>query len=64
MPAMTEQEKEVFEIEPTDSGDLQLEQRGLARVSVDGVDSARCLQRIVQRVAAGASDYEDGVVRL
>jgi hypothetical protein len=63
MPAMTEQEKKVIEIEPTNRGDLQLEQRGLAGVRVHGVDSARCLQRVVQRVAAGAGDYEDGVVR-
>ena len=59
--AAAEHGEELLEVEPSDGCDLQLQQRVLAGVHVHGVHVRRLRQDVVEHVAAGRRDGEDGV---
>ncbi len=63
MAAVAEQQEKIVEVQTADAGELELEQRGLARIGVHRVNSRRALQRIVEGVAAGAGDDEHRILR-
>jgi len=53
--------EEVLEFKASNGGQLQFQQRRLARIGVHGVDARRPAQRIVEHVAAGAGDDQHAV---
>jgi stress response protein YsnF len=63
MTAFTEDAEEVIELEGANAGDFELEQRGLARIRIDGVDTLWRQQRVIENVAAGARNDEQHVFR-
>ena len=63
MAAFTEDAEEVVELQGANAGDFQLEQRGLARIRVDGVDALWRQQRVIEDVAAGARNDEQNIFR-
>ena len=54
--------EEIVELKAPDAGKFQLKQGGLPRVGVNGMDMPWSGEGIVERVAAGTGDDQDGVV--
>src|SRR5882762_2849552 len=63
MAAFTEDTEEVIELEGANAGDFELEERGLARIGIDGVDALWRQQRVIEDVTAGARDDEQHIFR-
>ena len=63
MTPLAEHGEEVLEFEMPDAGQLQFQQRGLARIGVHRMDAGRRDQRIVQHIAAGAGDHQHAILR-
>ena len=61
MAAQTEEQEEIFEVQRADAGELELQQRGLARIGIHRMHHRRALQRVVEGVAPRAGDDQDAV---
>ena len=51
--------KEVGKVPAGDEGHLQLQQRVLAEVHINGMDLRGIIEEVVERIAAGAGDHDD-----
>jgi hypothetical protein len=60
--AGAEEREVILELQMPDAGELEVEQSGLARVGIDGIDAVRRGKCVIQRVAARAGDHEHVVV--
>src|ERR1700722_8751244 len=61
MATFAKHTEEVVELQTANAGDFQLQQRGLTRVRIDGVDALGCQQRVVEYIAAGAGDDQQDI---
>ena len=61
--AGAENGEEVLEFKPPNRRDLQLQQRVLTWIGIHRMNPRRRIERVVERIAAGAGDDHDVIVR-